>query len=166
MALHLNIFESHSSKDTLCQVWLKLDQWFWRRFLKVVNLFLLFPNYLPFGKGMALHLNKFESPSSKNTLCQVWLKLDQWFWRRRFWEGLSPSFEQTWIPFIKGYFVPSLVETGPVVLEYKMKMWKVYRQIDRQTTDDRWSEKLTWWSLHAQWWHTDKIHTGKSKIRF
>ena len=29
-----------------------------------------------------------------------------------------------------------------------MKMWKVYRQIDgetdRQTTDDRWSEKLTW----------------------
>ena len=23
---------------------------------------------------MALHLNKYESPSSKNTLCQVWLK--------------------------------------------------------------------------------------------
>ena len=25
-----------------------------------------------------------------------------------------------------------------------MKLWKVYRRTDRQTTDDRWSEKLTW----------------------
>ena len=48
--------------------------------------------------------------------------------------------------------MPSLAEIGPVVLEKKMKMWKVYRQMDgqtdgrtdRQTTDDRWSEKLTW----------------------
>ena len=39
--------------------------------------------------------------------------------------------------------MPSLVEIGPVVLGKKMKMWKVYRQTDRQT-DDRWSEKLTW----------------------
>ena len=64
------------------------------------------------------------------------------------WKRTGPSFEQTWIPFTQGYFVPSLVEIGPVVLEKKMKMWKVYRrtdgQTDRQTTDDRWSEKLTW----------------------
>ena len=31
----------------------------------------------------ALYLNKLESPSSKNALCQVWLKLAQWFRRRR-----------------------------------------------------------------------------------
>ena len=37
-------------------------------------------------------------------------------------------------------FCVSLVEIGLVVLEKKMKMWKVYRQ----TTDDRYSEKLTW----------------------
>ena len=30
----------------------------------------------------------------------------------------------------KKCFVPSLVESGPVVLEKKMKMWKVYRQTD------------------------------------
>mgnify|MGYP003684357691 CR=1 FL=1 len=29
--------------------------------------------------------------------------------------------------------MPSLVEIGPVVLEKKMKMWKVYRRTDRQT---------------------------------
>ena len=33
---------------------------------------------------------------------------------------------------------------GPVVLEKKVKMWKIYRQTDRQTTNDRWSERLTW----------------------
>ena len=34
-------------------------------------------------------------------------------------------------------FVPSLVEIGPVVLEKKMKMWKVYRRKDRRTDGQR-----------------------------
>ena len=42
------------------------------------------------------------------------------------WNGRGPSFAQTWIPFTQGCFAPSLVETGSVVLEKKMKMWKVY----------------------------------------
>ena len=58
-------------------------------------------------------------------------------------EGRGSSFEQTWTPSNQGCFVPSLVEIGSVVLEKKMKMWKVYGQTDRQT-DDRRSEKLTW----------------------
>ena len=44
-----------------------------KKIFKSCNLFLLIPNYLPFGKGVALHLNKLESPSPKDTLCQVWL---------------------------------------------------------------------------------------------
>ena len=55
----------------------------------------------------------------------------------------GPAFEQTWIPSTKGCFVPSLVEIGLVVLEKKLKMWKVYRRTDRLTTDNRRSEKLT-----------------------
>ena len=51
-------------------------------FLNFVNLFSLFLNYLHLEKGMALHLNKFESPSPKDALCQVWLKLAHWFLRR------------------------------------------------------------------------------------
>ena len=50
-------------------------------FLNFVNLFSLFLNYLPLEKGGALHLNKTESPSPKDALCQVWLKMAQWFWR-------------------------------------------------------------------------------------
>ena len=51
-------------------------------FLNFVNTFSLFSNYLPFEKGGALHLNKLESPLHKDALCQVWLKLARWFWRR------------------------------------------------------------------------------------
>ena len=42
----------------LRQVRLKLDQWFWRRFLNVLNIILLFRYYLPLEKGLTLHLNK------------------------------------------------------------------------------------------------------------
>ena len=50
-ALHLNKLESPSPKDALCQVWLKLAQWFWRRrYLNFVNVFSLFRNYLPLEK--------------------------------------------------------------------------------------------------------------------
>ena len=41
-------------------------------------------------------------------------------------KGCDPLFEQICIPLTQGYFVPSLVEIGPMVLEKKMKMWKVY----------------------------------------
>ena len=53
-------------------------------FFNFVNVFSLFRNYLPLEKGGVLHLNKLESPSPGDNLCQVWLKLTQWFWRRRF----------------------------------------------------------------------------------
>ena len=43
---------------------------------KFVKVFSLFPYYLPLEKGVALHLNKFESPLPKNALCIVCLKLD------------------------------------------------------------------------------------------
>ena len=119
VALHL--------KDALCQAWLKLAQRFWRRrILNFVNVFSLFRYYLPLEKGRVLHLNKLESPLPKDALCQVWLKLDQWFWRRRFLNFVnvfSPfrnhSLEKGRGPSFKGCFVPSLVEIGPAVLEKK-----------------------------------------------
>ena len=63
------------------------------------------------------------------------------------WRGSSPSFEQSWIPFTEGWFVPSLVEFGPVVTDKKSKIWK----FNRQTTDNRRSEKLTWTFGSGTW---------------
>ena len=69
-ALHLNKLKSPSAKDALRQVWLKLAQWFYRRrFLNIFNLILHFRYYLPLEKGVALHLNKLESPLPKDALC-------------------------------------------------------------------------------------------------
>ena len=36
--------------------------------------------FLLIKRGLAFHFNKFEFPSLKNTLCQVWIKLVQWLW--------------------------------------------------------------------------------------
>ena len=82
VVLHLSKLEFPSPKDALCLVWLKLALLFLRRFLKFVNVFSLFRYYLPLEKGVTLHLYKLEFPSLKNALCQVWLKLTQWFLRR------------------------------------------------------------------------------------
>ena len=82
MSLHFNIVWSPLHKDTLCQVWFKLAKWFLRkRVLKVVIVFSVCGYHLPLIKCMALYLNKFEFPLPKNTLCLVWLKLAQRFWR-------------------------------------------------------------------------------------
>ena len=99
-------------------------------------------------KGGAFHLNKRESPLPT----EVWLKLSQWFWRRRFLniyiiiffisplsplgEGRGPSFEKYLFPSTQKLFVRSLVEIDPVVLEKKMKMWKVYDNDDAIANDD------------------------------
>ena len=48
-------------------------------------------------------------------------------------EGRVPLSVKNWIPSTQGCFVPSLVEIGQMVLEKKLKMWKVYRRTDRQT---------------------------------
>ena len=58
-------------------------------FLKFFSVFLLFHYYLPLEKSVSLHLNKLESPCPKDDLCQVWLKLAQWFWRSQKCESLQ-----------------------------------------------------------------------------
>jgi hypothetical protein len=49
---------------------------------KKFSVFLLFCDYLPLEKRNPLHFNNLEYPPPKDDLCQVWLKLAQWFWRR------------------------------------------------------------------------------------
>ena len=152
MAFHFNKLESSSPKNALCQVLLKLAQWFWKSFYFIlVNVFLLFHNYLAW-KWRVLHLNKFESHSPKDALYQICLKLAYWFWSKGFkfinvffaisllsplGKGSGPSFEQIWMLFAQGCFISSLfeVEVGPVVLE-KKKMWKFTTTTTTMTTDN------------------------------
>jgi hypothetical protein len=67
--LLLNTLESSPSKDDLCQVWLKLVQWFWRkRFLNDATQFLHFCDYLPFEEDLAVYLKKLKFASPKDNL--------------------------------------------------------------------------------------------------
>ena len=119
--------------------------------------------YLPLEKGGAFHLNRLESSSPNDALCQAWLKLAQWFWRRTslkfcqyiftllllspLGKGRGHSFEETWIPFTQECFVPSLVwnlwsdsgEEGNV--KSSRQRWQQRRQWTRTIYD---SGKLTW----------------------
>jgi hypothetical protein len=54
--LRLKKLESHPPKADLFQVWLKLAQKFWRRFLNDATTFLHFCDYLPFENDLALYL--------------------------------------------------------------------------------------------------------------
>ena len=82
-----------------------------REFLNIFNIISLFRFYLPFEKGLALHLNKFESSPLKDAVCQVWLKLAQWLWRRRFLKKFNIILHfRNYLP------LKSLVEIGLVVL--------------------------------------------------
>jgi hypothetical protein len=96
--------ESPSPKDDLCQVWLQLVLWFWRkRFLKIFNAFSFFRYYLPLARGYPIPVTKLESPSPKDDLCQVWLQLAQWFWRRRFLNDQIPFLHFCdYLPFEEG----------------------------------------------------------------
>jgi hypothetical protein len=116
-----------------------LGQQFLRRtFLMTPPHFDIFVIISPLKRTWPLIWKKLEFSLPKDNLYKVWLNLACWFWRRFFFfkfqciftllllsplgEGQSPSFEQTWIPSFQGWFKPSLIKIGPVVLE-KIFKW-------------------------------------------
>ena len=132
-------------------------------FFNFVNVFSLFRYYLPLEKGGALHLNKLESPLPKDVLCQVWLKLAQWFWRRRlFISSMYFHYLCNYLPLEKaGPFIwTNLNPLHPRMLcakfgwnwpsgsgeedENVKSLRQLRRQKRRRTTDKFWTEKLTW----------------------
>jgi hypothetical protein len=42
--------------------------------------------------GIALHLNNFERPTLKDDLCQVWLELALWLWKKEIFKQPRPIF--------------------------------------------------------------------------
>ena len=73
---------------------------------------------LPLEKSVVLHLNKVENLRFCQCIFDILLLSP-------LKKARGPSFKQT-IPFTKGWFVPSLVENGPVVLEKICKFYHVY----------------------------------------
>ena len=67
------------------------------------------------------------------------------------------SFEQTWIPFTQECFVCNLVEIGLVVLEKKMKMWKVHDKDNKDNDNNDHGQAFGLGELKTAW--CNKIKT-------
>ena len=103
------------------------------KILKIVNELLLFCNYLPFEKGLDLHIKKLNSmlcarfgwkcPSGSEDFKKFSIMYYYYFaitLYLHFEKGVTLYLKKkTWIIFTQWCFVPSLVENGPVVLEKK-----------------------------------------------
>ena len=132
MVFHLKKLESPSPKDALYQDCLKLAQWFWRRrVFNLINVFSLFSNYLPRGKGRGPSFEQTWIPFIQECFVLSLVEIGSVVLEKKIfkfcqyifailllyviifpWKRWDPSFEQTWIPFTQGCFVPSLVEIG------------------------------------------------------
>jgi hypothetical protein len=93
-------------KRTWALIWRKLNSlhpriictkfdWIWpagsgEDFKKKISVFLLFRYYLPLEWDNPIHLYKRKPSTPKDDLCQVYLKLALWFWRRRFLNSPIP----------------------------------------------------------------------------
>ena len=87
--IFLNFINVYFCNFVIISPWIRTRPFIW------TNLNPLYPR-MPWAKfgwnwhfvyldeSVALHLTKLNFPSPKDAFCQVWLKLAQWFWRRRF----------------------------------------------------------------------------------
>ena len=132
------ILNSPYTKDDLCLVWLKFTPVVLEKNIFKFRKWIFVTSLLSaLGKGWGLHLNKLEYPYSKDALCQVWLKLAQWFLRRFLNFVIVFSFCRNYLHleiglalhlntleplFNQGCFVSCLVEIATMVLENKSKM--------------------------------------------
>ena len=116
MVLHLNRHEFPSPKEALCQIKLKLAQWFWRGFLNFVSAFSLFRYNLPLEKE---RLGSF-----------IWTNLNHHYPRM-----LCTKF---------GWNCPCGSGEDEVWIDYRQTDWRT----DWRATDKRHSEKLAWVEIH------------------
>ena len=88
---------------------------------------------------------KVESYSLKNALCQVWLKLAQWFWRGRFLNFVT---EFSYFVIISPWKMLRPFHLHPRMLCVKIG-WNWISSFREENVksfrlmEDRWSEKLT-----------------------
>ena len=76
------------------------------------------------------HFNKLKSSLPMDAFCYIWLKLAQWFYRRRYLNFVNVfSLFGNHLPVKKGralhlnnqiYLYPRMIEIGPLVLEKKI----------------------------------------------
>ena len=81
-----NKLESSSPKDALCQVWLKRPSRSGEEYFQKFSMYFYYFQIISPLRRVWPFIWTNLNPFTQNVLFQVWLKLDQWFWRRRFFK--------------------------------------------------------------------------------
>ena len=132
---------------SLVEIGLVVLEMIFSNLLMYFRYFVIFSPWKRAGPFIWIKLN-----SPKDDLCQVWLKLAHWFCRRRFLKFVinfrnlviislgkraGPFIWSNLNPFHPRMLCAKEVEMGPVILEKKMKMWKVYDNDDNNDDGQR-----------------------------
>ena len=93
-------------------------------------------NCSPWENSIAVHWNILERSASNDTLCQVYLKLVQWFWQRNLFNMINDNkFLTELIGFPRVCFVSSAVEIFLAILEINENIQNTKRhKSGRRTT--------------------------------
>jgi hypothetical protein len=143
LVLYFYNLESPTPKDDLYHVWLELACWFWRVVFNINTYNYGFPYCGPSQTPGDHDLNKTESTLYQKAFMfnmtysgsVVLEKVFKWphpifalLWLSPLWRGPGPLFEQYRIPYTHGWFVPSLIEIGLLIL-----LEKIFFTINMQT---------------------------------
>ena len=153
-----------SNKDALCQAWLKFTQWFLRRRFISFRCIFTFSLLYPLEKGCGLsfeqtwiHPKILCAEFGRN--CPVVLEKQIFYIRqcislfRNYLpvvKSVSLFFNELESPFTHGWFVPSMVEIGPVIPE-KMKMWELRSLQTEGQTNGRRAIKKAYLNCQLRW---------------
>lgn len=129
-----------------------------KKIFKTTNPFSLFLDYLPFEEKMPFQLNKFKIFPPNDALCQLELRLAQWFWRRIFLRhsipfSLFPKWyllKVNWLILINLIVFPSRMFTAKFIglmISEKINMWEVYADDNNNDNDDRQRTNYLIWAF-------------------
>ena len=168
VALYLNKLESASPRDALLQVWLKLAQWCRRNFLFFIlsmyfcYLVIISPwkrawpfiwtNLNPLHPRM--HCAKFGWNWPSGSREEFFFILSMYFCYLVIispWKRTGPFIGTNLNPFYRKMLFAKCgwLKIGPVVLEKKMKMWKVYDNNNNCNSSGELKIKVTAWKIFA-----------------
>lgn len=111
--------------------------------MKIFIKFSLCHNCSPLENNIAMHWNILERSASNDTLCQVYLKLVQWFWKRNLFNMINDNnFLTELIGFPRVCFVSSAVEIFLVILEINENIQNTKRHKSGRRTTEYQRKKL------------------------
>ena len=120
----------------------------------------------PLRKGWGPSFKKLESPSSKDSLCQVWLKWAQWFQKMKIWKVYdmpTTTMDNVQILIRQHHLILWLrwaqknVHKIPKSSNENLVIHTMYHSCKMTPKRCPWATLLTWETSSNQWRHLSRV---------